>query len=530
MNLLAHYNPSPELFILISALCLILLILLWAGTRRHARKLRDNNQQLSLLQSELEHQATRQQEQSSELAKQIKAREELTKEYQNRELELAEARAKERALEQRLGEHKEWMGKEARLQQDVLAKKEREYSELNQQYLELSKKLSSLTSELDAKQQSLEEQKSSFANAQQQLKVEFQALANQILEEKGKSFAQTNQTSIEALLKPLKQQIEGFQSRVNEVHSESLKGHANLESELKRVLDIGNQMSSEANNLTRALKGEKKTAGNWGEVQLERTLQLAGLERGVHYEAQELFNDSKGKKNYPDFVVKLPDDKQIILDSKVSLIDYDKAIAAANEAEQHQALEAHVKAVRNHIDSLSAKDYSNLIGIRSPSFVLMFMPIEPAYIEAMKHNKELFNYGYQKNVILVSHTTLMPILRTIANLWMLEQSNTEAREISDKAGDIYNQVCTLAEHLQKLGNTLGSASNHYNKAVVALVGRQGLHGKVERFSKISAKVTKSLPELEPRHTDFEHQRLEMVLPETKSPAAEPETLAATASK
>ncbi|MBV1870084.1 MAG: DNA recombination protein RmuC, partial [Gammaproteobacteria bacterium] len=151
--------------------------------------------------------------------------------------------------------------------------------------------------------------------------------------------------------------------------------------------------------------------------------------------------------------------------------------------------------------------YTNLVGMRSPSFVLMFMPIEPAYIEALKSNKNLFNYGYDKGIVLVSHTTLIPILRTVANLWMMERSNAEAREISEKAGDIYNQVCLVAERLQKLGGTLGTVSNHYNATVKALVGQQGLHGKVERFDQLSSKVSKTMPTLDPVHIDFETERL-----------------------
>jgi DNA recombination protein RmuC len=207
----------------------------------------------------------------------------------------------------------------------------------------------------------------------------------------------------------------------------------------------------------------------------------------------------------------LPDGKHIIIDSKVSLVAYDRAVSAESPEEYNLAMAEHIKSVRKHIDDLAAKDYTNLIGMHSPSFVLMFMPIEPAYIEALKNNKDLFEYGYKKNIVLVSHTTLIPILRTVSNLWMIERSNTEAREISEKAGDIYNSVCTVAERLSKLGGTLNTASNHYNNTVKALAGQQGLYGKVERFTQLSAKVTKSLPVLEPSHVDFEQERLALVV-------------------
>ncbi|MEP1471365.1 MAG: DNA recombination protein RmuC [Halieaceae bacterium] len=343
------------------------------------------------------------------------------------------------------------------------------------------------------------------------LKGEFENLANKIFEDKGRNFTNTSKESLESLLQPFREQITGFQKRINEVHSESIKGNTTLESEIRKVLEIGLQMNDQASNLTLALKGDKKAAGNWGEAQLERTLELAGLQNGDHYDAQATFRDEEGKRKLPDFVIKLPDGKHLVIDSKVSLIDYDRAIAADTEGERTEALNAHAQAVRNHIDDLAKKDYGNLPNIGSPDFVLMFMPIEPAYIEAMKHNRDLFNYGYNKGVVMVSHTTLMPILRTVANLWMVEQSNTEAREISSRAGEIYNQVCTVAERLQKLGNTLKAAGNHYNDTVTGLVGQQGLHGKVERFQQLSAKANKEMATLDPIHSDIENDRLALVV-------------------
>lgn len=393
---------------------------------------------------------------------------------------------------------------------------------------DISNELTELKTSLTEKQLHFEQQKLDVEQQREQLKTEFSNLANTILEEKGKSFSQSNKSELDSILRPFKEQVEGFQKRVNEVHSESVKGQAGLAAELKKVLEVGVQMSGEANNLATALKGDKKTAGNWGEVQLERTLQLAGLVKGDHYDAQEKFLDAEGNRRLPDFIIKLPDDKHIIIDSKVSLVAYDKAIAAETETEVSLALDEHVTAVKNHIDDLSKKDYSNLVGMKSPSFVLMFMPIEPAYIEALKHKKDLFNYGYDRNVILVSHTTLMPILKTVANLWRIEQGNSEAKEISERAGDIYNQVCIVAERLQKLGKTLSTVSNQYNDTVKGLAGKQGLAGKVERFSRLSNKVTKTMPQLEPSHADVEYDRLELVAekvePEQSEVEAKPDTV------
>ena len=383
---------------------------------------------------------------------------------------------------------------------DVLRK---EHSELLQQQARLSTELK----ERDASHRGQLEQ---FEQQKKSLGKEFENLANKIFEEKGQRFSATSQTTLDQLLKPFREQIDGFQRRVNEVHKETLQGNVALDEKIKRLMETGLEMSEEARSLTSALKGDSQQRGAWGEAQLERTLEMSGLVEEAHYEKQSSFKDQDGKQKYTDYIIKLPDNKHIIIDSKVSLVAYDKAVSATSPEQEQLALDEHAKSVKAKIDDLASKDYTNLIGVRSPSFVLMFIPVEPAYIDALKHNKDLFSYGYEKGIVLVSHTTLIPILRTVANLWMMERSNAEAREISNKAGDIYNQVCVVAENLQKLGTTLGAASNHYNKTVNALMGQRGLHGKVERFSSLSSKVSKSMPELEAKHIDFEHDRLALI--------------------
>ena len=376
---------------------------------------------------------------------------------------------------------------------------------------DLQQREARLHAELTHRESRYSEQLELLRNSREQLAREFENLANRIFEDKGKRFTDHSRSSLEGLLKPFREQIESFQRRVNEVHGETLKGNTALEKEIQKVLEIGLKMNEQADNLTLALKGDNKAAGNWGEAQLERTLELAGLLRDEHYATQESHRDSEGRRRQPDFLIKLPDGKHLVIDSKVSLVDYERAVSAAGEEERRQALAAHVQAVRRHIEDLAAKDYANLPELGSPSFVLMFMPIEPAYIEAMKENRDLFNYGYQRNVVMVSHTTLMPILRTVANLWMVDRSNREARQISDAAGELFNQVCLVSERLAKLGKSLTAAGNHYNDTVTALAGNQGLHGKVERFKTLSAKASKDLPALEPLHPELDGGRLELVL-------------------
>ncbi|MEB3475580.1 DNA recombination protein RmuC [Pasteurella multocida] len=438
--------------------------------------------------------------------------------YLQKELDEEQARhndivEKITALKERFGiasAQAESLAKQLEHSQANFTRKEQENQELVAKLTALSQELTELKTTLSEKEKHFAEQQQHIEQSKQQLSTEFQNLANRILDEKSRSFSQSNQTALDSLLKPFREQIEGFQKRVNEIHSESVKGNAGLEAEIKKVLEIGLNMSQQADNLTSALKGEKKTLGNWGEVQLERALQLAGLLEGEHYSAQAHFKDGEGKHNYPDFVLNLPDNKHLIIDSKMSLVAYESAVNAEDDLKRQNKLREHIKAIKNHIDDLSRKDYSNLIGMRSPNFVLMFIAVEPAYIEAMKMDPTLFNYGYEKNVILVSHTTLMPILRTVANLWRIERGNAEAKEISARAGDIYNQICVIAERLGKLGNTLSSASSHYNSTVTALVGQQGLVGKVERFKDLSAKANKTMPNLELLHNGVEVERLEVI--------------------
>ena len=403
------------------------------------------------------------------------------------------------ALEERNNSHAQ-QNEQLKTLQDKLDSLQEKHTAISNEHTELKTSLGEREKNHLQQIEQFEQQKIALTN-------EFTNLANKIFEEKNRSFTDTNKVSIDAMLQPFKEQIDGFQKRVNDIHDASIKGNEGISNQIKNVLDIGLKMSKEATNLASALKGDSQQRGAWGEAQLERTLEMSGLVEKTHFEKQSAFKDLDGNQKKTDYLIKLPDNKHMIIDSKVSLVAYDKAISAETPELQNLALVEHVNAVKKHIDDLASKDYTNLVGVHSPSFVLMFMPIEPAYIDALKSNKDLFSYGYSKNIVLVSHTTLIPILRTVANLWMMHSSNTEAREISEKAAEIYNQVCTVAERLQKLGNTLNTVKNQYNETVTSLVGQQGLHGKVERFNKLSNKVSKSMPAIQPQHIDFETERL-----------------------
>ena len=397
----------------------------------------------------------------------------------------------------------------ASLADERCTKLESERSALQEQVSDLKAQLSAQAARLSERESHHQSQVKWAEESRMTLRTELEVIGQKLLSSSGKALETTNQKSLDSLLKPLAEKIDQFQSRVNQVHTDMVRNSASLSEQIKHLESVGVSMSGEAQNLTRALKGDKKLVGNWGEAQVEKTLELAGLRRGEHFDAQVAVKDERGDRHLPDFIIRLPEGKNLVIDSKVSLVDYERAVTAESDADRTTALDAHAKAVRHHIDALSAKDYANLPGMDSPDFVLMFMPVEPAYIEVMRSHRELFNHGYQKNVILVSHTTLMPILRTVANLWMIEHSNREAREISERAGDIYNTVCLLGERLLSLGTSISTTANKYNDAVKAVQGKQGLLGKVSRFQSLSQRANKSFPDaLSPIEPEVEAIRLE----------------------
>ncbi|WP_341668075.1 DNA recombination protein RmuC [Alcaligenes sp. SDU_A2] len=398
-----------------------------------------------------------------------------------------------------------------RLEQELALARE-QLDHARDRWQDLEKELIRRDADLQAQQTRNQAIQADLESSREQMRLQFESLAQQVLEAKGQTLRQDSQRTLDEMLRPFREQLAGFQLRVNQVHDESIKGQAALDAQLQRMQEMGLRMSAEAHSLAVALKGDKKTTGNWGETQLERTLEAAGLVRGVHFDTQWQARDEQGRLRYPDFVIHLPQNKHLVLDCKVSLVDYDRAVRAESETERQQSLNAHVQALRKHIDDLSGKDYSALPGLGSPGFVFMYVPVEAAYMQALQQQHGLFDYGLSKNVLMVSHTTLLPILRTVANVWMMVRSNEQAHELSQRAGEIYNQVSLLAERLKKLGETLGQAGKHYNSTVTALAGQQGLYGKVSRFAELSARANRSQPSIEAWHADIEHERLDWVLP------------------
>ncbi|HLR12045.1 MAG TPA: DNA recombination protein RmuC, partial [Burkholderiaceae bacterium] len=258
----------------------------------------------------------------------------------------------------------------------------------------------------------------------------------------------------------------------------------------------------QAQSLSTALRGESKTAGNWGEMLLERCLQLAGLEKGLHYRVQPSYATGAGQRLQPDIVVDLPDQKSIVIDSKVSLADYDLAVSSTSDEESARFLDAHVRAVRRHVDDLARKGYARLPGADSPGFVLMYMPIEAAAMAALRHSSDLVEYAWRKDVMLVSTSTLMPVLRLIAAAWATDRTHREAGELARQAGDIHAQMARVAERFRRLGATLGTANRHYNDTVTALAGQQGLVRKISRFAGLASQAQQDMPALHALSDDY----------------------------
>lgn len=326
------------------------------------------------------------------------------------------------------------------------------------------------------------------------LKQEFENLANRIFEQKSERFSQQTRTSLDSLLNPFRDQIQDFRKRVEDVYTTETKDRQALRSEIKSLQDLNRQITEEAANLTRALKGDKKIQGNWGELILERVLEKSGLRKGVEYETQGSYRDADGQLLRPDVVVHLPDQRNLIIDSKVSLLAYQQWVTEEDETARENHLKAHVEAVRQHIRGLSEKDYSQLHGLHSPDFVLLFMPIEPAFVAAFQYDENLFAEAFEKKIIVVTPTTLLATLRTIENIWRYERQSQNARKIADRAGAVYDKLRVFVESMEKMGGQLQTVQTTYEGAMNTLTrGRGNLISQASKFVELGVRVKKELP-------------------------------------
>jgi DNA recombination protein RmuC len=330
-------------------------------------------------------------------------------------------------------------------------------------------------------------------NAERQLKDQFENLANKIFEHRSKQFSEQNKTSMEHIVSPIKNQLTDFQKRVEMVYDNETKDRISLREEIVSLRRDTEKMNQEALNLTRALKGDNKIQGNWGEMILEKVLEQSGLRKGIEYETQGAFRDEENQLFKPDVIVRLPEDKDVVIDSKVSLVAYEQYCSADDEQTRINALKAHTKAVRDHIKGLSDKDYSGLKGLRSLDFVLLFMPIEAAFMAAFQADERLFTDAFEHKIVVVTPTTLLATLKTIENIWRYERQNENAKMIADKAGSLYDKIRGFVEDLEKLGNQLSTANKTYDGVMNKLTtGNGNLVRQASSFVELGVKVKKTL--------------------------------------
>ncbi len=353
--------------------------------------------------------------------------------------------------------------------------------------------LATAKAELEGLKEKLATQLKDVQELKVQFKVEFENLANKIFEDKSEKFKQENRDQLDIVLNPFKEKLRDFENKVEKVYKEENSERINLKAELKQLSELNKQLSGDANNLATALKGSNKHQGNWGEMILEKILERSGLQQGVEYETQLTDENASGERIRPDVVVHLPDGKHIIVDSKVSLISYNNMIAAETDDERDRYLKAHTESIRAHIKQLSDKNYHTAKSLVVPDFVLLFMPIEAAFSCAMQVDSELYNYAWDKKVVLVSPTTLLATLRTVASIWTQEKRTRNAEEIALEAGKLYDKFVGFVEDLIDVGNRMNSAKKSYDDAMNKLsVGTGNLVNRAEKMKKLGAKNTKEI--------------------------------------
>ncbi|MDP2337652.1 MAG: DNA recombination protein RmuC [Bacteroidota bacterium] len=344
-------------------------------------------------------------------------------------------------------------------------------------------------------QEKLEMQKKEMENLQQKFTTEFENIATKILKQNTVDFSVSNQKNITELLSPLKEKIQVFEKKVEDTYEKGLKDQTDLKAELKKLHDLNLKISDEANNLTKALKGDVKKQGNWGEVILERILERSGLTEGREYRKQESVISENGQRFQPDIVIHLPDQKHIVVDSKVSLVAYERLVNSDNEKDRSAFVKEHLLSMRNHIKILSEKHYQHSIGFNSPDFVLLFVPIESSFSIAVQEDQDLFSYAWDNKVVIVSPSTLLATLRTIASIWQQENQTRNALEIARQSGALYDKFVSFIEDMESIGKSLESTRKTYDQAVNKLhTGSGNLVRRAENIRKLGAKTTKELPQ------------------------------------
>ena len=381
-----------------------------------------------------------------------------------------------------------------RSSEELLKSSQSELSQAREDNTSLNRKLAAGEERIQSMGTRIDEQKKEVAELQKKLTAEFESLATRVLDANSEKFAVRNKESIDKLLTPLSEKISDFRSRVDRTHDQSVKDRAELVAQLKTLGELNQKMSAEAQNLTTALKGQTKTQGNWGELVLETVLEKSGLEEGREYRTQASFTSEDGKRQQPDVLINLPEGKHLVIDAKVSLVAYERCINEEDADQRGAALKEHIQSVKNHVAELSKKRYDALYEIQSPDFTLMFVPIEPAFVMAIQADDTIFDYAFRQNVVIVTPSTLLATLRTVANIWRQEKQTRNALDIAEKSGLLYDKFVGFFEDMKKIGEQIDRTQVAYDAALNKLsTGRGNLVNQVQRLKDLGAKAKKALP-------------------------------------
>ena len=417
-----------------------------------------------------------------------KSYEELQQNFNQKEADLnriiAEISAQNKAQIQKIAE-----------QQELNERQNSEIKDLQNDKNQLIGLKSQLAAQNESLQQLLDSQKEEIVKIQEEAKLQFENLANKILEEKTLKFTEQNQQNLKNILNPLQEKITDFEKKVENTHKESIDYHAALRQQILGLKEMNLQMSKETLNLTKALKGDSKIQGNWGELVLERVLEKSGLEKGREYEIQKSFTTEEGNRVQPDVIINLPDGKKMIVDSKVSLTAYEKYINEEDDEQKSSFLKEHVNSLKRHVEQLGSKNYQHLYQMESPDFVLLFIPIEPAFAIALNEDTQLYNKAFERNIVIVTPSTLLATLRTIDSMWTNQKQQENAYEIARQAGALYDKFDGFVTDLVKIGKKMDEAKTEYEGAMNKLVdGKGNLITSVQKLKIMGAKAKKSLPD------------------------------------
>jgi len=360
--------------------------------------------------------------------------------------------------------------------------------------IDLNKALSAQEQIIENQKEKLKNQDENLLKTQEQLRLEFANTANLLLEEKSKKFTLQNQENLDIILKPLQEKLQAFEKKVENYYGDENKERATLKEQIRSLTQLNQQMNEETRNLTNALKGEAKTQGNWGELILERILEKSGLRKDFEYFTQSHYISEEGQRQFPDLIVHLPNERHIVIDSKMSLTAYERFNSANNSEDAEKAIKEHLTSVKKHVKELSVKKYQQIYKLNSLDFVLMFIPLESAFALAMQNDHNLFYQAFEQNVIVVSPMTLLATTRTIANVWQQENQSKYALEIAQQGGRMYDKFVNFVADLEGIGTRIKSLDDNYNEAMKKLqYGKGNLISRATKLKDLGAKATKQLP-------------------------------------